>query len=434
VLLAGGQYSGQNMKLAEILVSLQEPDSLEALRPHWDESAATLGLGVPSFLDPAEFTVSRDYCGFGPEVDPLLEEVASRIARDPALRHLAWHCFRLLWEHEEYHAMGQWPALERTFGERSGLFYLLIAMGMVPRVRAAHQSMGVPDEVTRETCTQVSCFAGNFRRMTGGRLGVTHSTLGWLRHYVAGRLFRLGRLEYMIQPFRGGAEVYRSRETGAVIALAPDGARYNRDGYMGSARGLPDSEPGWTATLVRDGDAVTGYPISPCGMAVRREVRLPQPVWECVLKEGDPTLDMHIPAGGGMTLERCGDSMRRAVSFFERFFPDTPCRAIRCASWIFNTQFEQIALSSDNLVRYQRELYLYPTPSNGRDGLWFIFLQENLEPAALPRDTSLRRGVADFLLAGHTWRGGGMFFLTEHLEQFGSQYYRSRWPPSGLGL
>jgi hypothetical protein len=41
--------------------------------------------------------------------------------------------------------------------------------------------------------------------------------------------------------------------------------------------------------------------------------------------------------------------------------------------------------------------------------------------------------VADFLLAGNTWRGGGMFFLTEHLEHFGTHYYRSRWPPAGLG-
>ena len=62
-----------------------------------------------------------------------------------------------------------------------------------------------------------------------------------------------------------------------------------------------------------------------------------------------------------------GYSMRRAVAFFQRFFPSTTCRAITCSSWIFNTQFEQIRLSSDNLVRYQRELYLYPTRSSGRD-------------------------------------------------------------------
>jgi hypothetical protein len=200
------------------------------------------------------------------------------------------------------------------------------------------------------------------------------------------------------------------------------------------AGGRFDTAHGWTATLVHDADAVTGYPVSSRGMAVRREVRLPRAAWECVLQKEDPVLEMHIPAGGGMTRERCGDSMRRAVAFFRRFFPDRPFRSIACSSWIFNTQFEEIRLSSENLVRFQRELYLFPTPSSGRDGLWFIFLQDPVDPATAPRDTSLRRAVADFLADGHRWRGGGMFFLTEHLEQFGSQCYRSRWPPAGLGL
>src|SRR5947208_16799390 len=100
------------MKLEEIAARLQEPDSLEVLRPHWEDSVATLGEEGPSFLDPAEYTLSREYCGFGAEIDPLLAETASRIARDPALRLLAWHCFRLVFEHPEYEGMGRWPSLD----------------------------------------------------------------------------------------------------------------------------------------------------------------------------------------------------------------------------------------------------------------------------------------------------------------------------------
>jgi hypothetical protein len=418
------------MRLEEVLARIGEPEALEVLQPHWEESLASLGEGVPPFLQPAEFVVSREYCGFGPEVDAELAETARRIAGDAALLRLAWHCFRVIFEHPEYGEIGRWPTLERALGDQWGVFYLLVTMGMVPRVRAVHQVMGVPDAVTRETCTQVSCVAGNFHRMTGGRLGVTRNTLGWMRHYTAGRLFRLGRFEYMIQPSRRSLEVYRHRGTGAVIALAADGVRFNATGHINSPARDGDTEGGWTATLVHEDEAVMGCPICPCGMAVRREVRLPAAEWECVLRPGDDQLDMHIPAGGGMTPERCGDSMRRAAEFFARFFPDRPCRAITCSSWIFNTQFEQIRLSSDNLVQYQRELYLFPTSPSGRDGLWFVFLQDDFNLAALPRDTSLRRGVADFLAAGNGWRGGGMFFLTEDLEHFGTQHYRSHWPPA----
>ncbi len=421
------------MKLEDVLARIQEPEVLEALLPHWEESEASFPGETPSFLLPAEALRHRDYCGFGPEIDPLLLETARRIAADPALSHLAWHCYRLLYEHLDYTDTPRWPTLQHVLGEAGGVLYLLVVMGMVPRVRAIHQAMGVPDEVTRETCNQVCSVAGVYRRMSG-RLGVTLNTVYWMRHYIAGRLFRLGRFEYMLRPFGGAVEVYRHRQTGAVVALAPDGWRFNGEGQVDGTGGVTDDERGWTASLTRTDDAVAGYPVSPQGMAVRHEVRLPKSEWECVLKQGDTVMEMHIPAGGNMTPERCGDSNHRAAQFFRRFFPDQPARAIVSISWIFNTQLEEITLSSDNLVLYQRELYLFPVPSSGRDGLWFIFLRDDLDPAALPRDTSLRRGVADFLAAGNVWRCGGMFFLADDLDHFGTQHYRSHWPPEGLAI
>jgi len=401
----------------------------------WEESVAALPEEVPPFLQPAEFRANREFCGLGSEVDPQLDEAASRIAQSPALRLLAWHCFRLLYEHLEYNEFRHWPSLEQALGtELHCVFYLLVAMGMVPRVREVHAKMGVEEQVTRDTCSQVASVASNYARLTGGKLGVTVRTVYWMRHYTAGRLFRLGRMEYMIRPYRSGPTVYRNRETDEVLALAPEGMRFEGEGYVDGTAGRFDVENGWTSTFAEDDDAVTGYPYSPLGMAVRREVRLPKSTWDCVLKHGDLTLDMHIPAGGRMSAEVSGDSMRRAVPFFRQHFPDEPFDSITCYSWIFNTQFEQIPMSSTNLADYQHELYLFPIPSSGKDGLWFVFLDDDPDPATAPRDTSLRRGVADFLLAGNTWRCGAMLYLTEDLEHYGTQRYRSQWPPAGLGL
>jgi len=257
--------------------------------------------------------------------------------------------------------------------------------------------------------------------MTGGGIGIVLSQIYWTRHYPACRLFRLGRMEYMIRPFRGGVLAFRNRGTGEVVALSPHGVRYTGEGQVAW-----EPEGGWTARLDRTPERVAGSVISPRGAAQARELTLGLREWECVLAPGDSTLDMHIPEGGRMTLEACGDSMRRAAAFFARFFPNQLCRSVTCGSWIFNTQFERIPLSSDNLVRFQRELYLFPTPSNGRDGLWFIFLQNEVDPRTAPRDTSLRRAVADFLATGERWRSGGMFFLVDDLPRFGTQCYRAR--------
>jgi hypothetical protein len=427
-----GWYTTVNLK--DILTQLGELDTLESLQPHWEESMATLGDQAPPFLRPEEVLENRDWCGLGPELAPLLLQAAQRIVADPALLRLAWHCYCLMYDHLEYQEIRRWPTLRQAMGEQRGIFYLLICMGMAQRVRGVHRAMGVPEKVTRETCSAVAAMVARYRREPGHPLGVHLNTAYWLRHHTAGRLFRHGRMEYMIQPSWDHAPIYRHRLTGAVIVLAEDGVRYNRAGYVDGAGGVTDLEYGWVAALTTDGDAVVGYPVSPHGIAIRQQVRLEQALWERQVHKGDPVLEMHIPEGGGMSLDRCIDSMRRAVPFFRHHFPDKPFRVIECRSWILNPGLEDIPLSSDNLVRFQRELYLYPLASTGRDGLWFIFLQDPVDPATAPRDTSLRRGVADWMLAGNTWRSGGMLFLVEHLDHLGTQYYRSHWPPAGLGL
>lgn len=403
------------MTLHDALAHIGIPQAAEALAPHWDESVAALGGEEPWFLTAPEVSAAREWGGLAPETEGALFAEARRIATDPGLRLVAWHCHRLLYDRPDYEASGTWPA------ELGGAFYLLVAMGMVRRVREAHAAMGVPEEVTRETCGQLSCFGHNYARMTGGGIGIVLSQIYWTRHYPACRLFRLGRMEYMIRPFRGGVLAFRNRGTGEVVALSPHGLRYTGEGQVAW-----EPEGGWTARLDRTPERVAGSVISPRGAAQARELTLGLREWECVLAPGDSTLDMHIPEGGRMTLEACGDSMRRAAAFFARFFPNQLCRSVTCGSWIFNTQFERIPLSSDNLVRFQRELYLFPTPSNGRDGLWFIFLQNEVDPRTAPRDTSLRRAVADFLATGERWRGGGMFYLLDDLPRFGTQCYRAR--------
>ena len=201
------------MRLEDVLAKIQEPEALEVLRPHWEESVAALAGGLPHFLLPSEFTANREWCGFGPEVDVPLHETARRIIADPALTHLAWHCYRLLYDHTDYNEMKRWPTLERALGERCGVFYLLVTMAMAPRVIEVHRKMGVAEATNRETLSQVSAIAGRYRSMAGGRLGVTLNTIYWMRHYVAGRLFRVGRMEYMIQPWNGGVGAWRRRAT-----------------------------------------------------------------------------------------------------------------------------------------------------------------------------------------------------------------------------
>ncbi len=418
------------MNLQHLLTQLGEPETLDAVRPYWQESCQTLPPRLPAFLEPEEFTVSREWASLEPNADATLRAAAERIAADAGLLRLAWHCHQRLHEAADAPNFRGWPTLERALGGVAGAFYLLVALSIVPKVRALHARMGVAEQVTRDTMCHLRPVAERYAYATGGLLGIDKRTLYWYRHHLDGDLFRVGRMEYMIRPFRGLVVVYRNPSTGETLALAPDRVRFLPDGQVARAS---ETEGVWTSTLREDERAAAGYAVSPAGMATRRWVTLPKTKWRRTLGPGDLVLQMHIPGGGGMTPARCEETLCRAMQFFRRHFPNKPFKGIECGSWIFNTQLQEILPDTANLVRFQRELYLFPTPSNGNDGLYFIFCRDDIEDwSAAPRDTSLRRAVADFLAAGNRWRGGGMFILNEDVPAFGSQHYLSQWPPSAV--
>ncbi len=414
---------------ADALRELGEAASLDGVAPQWDAAMRELAGPRPEFLDPAVVRESRAWAGFDAALDPVLIRVAETVATDPSLLRLAWHCYWRVFRTSEPVSLAGWPLLKARLGDDCGVFYLLVGLGMVPLVRAYHASLGVPEDVTRDTCQQVRCYCETHQFANDGRAGLLLRPLPWLRHYTREPYFRLGRLEYWLRPNPSGPRVFRNRRTHQTIAMPEPGTRFTADGYIRADLTPEQTSDGWVAELTETEHTVTGTPISPFGMALRQQLCLPKSEWECVLQKGDPVLQMHIPSGGGLTPARTNHTIRRSVEFFRDCFPDSEPRAIVCGSWIFSNQLEQALPPDANLVRFLREFYLYPVPSTPSSGLWFIFLQDAVDPATGPRRTSLQRAIADFLAAGNTWRVGGMFMLTEDVPQFGTQHYRSNWPP-----
>lgn len=413
------------MTIEQVLAQLNEPLNIETFAPHWDETVSSDDGLIPDFLRPEFVAWNRIASGLPDEATDPLQEAARRIGANPVLRLLAKHCYRLLYNHPDYNAFGQWPDFKAELGELGETFYLLILQASAPLIRAKHSAHGMPESITCATCSRYDAVQ-RFRVTHDGRWGAERRSLYWIRYHTAGKLFRIGRMEYKLEPYNGRVAAYRHKKSGRTLALAQDGACFDVHGH---AVKTPETHQGetWLATLHTDGENVVGFPVAPLGMAVRRKISLPQRDWRLVLGKSDWTMDMHIPPGGNMTLEKCLESMREGTAFFQKYFADQPFASITCSSWIFNTQLEQILPPSANLVLFQHELYLYPIPSAGQDGLVFIFGRHDATPENSPRATSLQRAILDFMAAGNQWRGGGMFFLIEDLPVFGSQAYRAQW-------
>ena len=348
-------------------------------------------------------------------LSPLLE-MAERVRADEGLLALAAYMHWRIFQDRDPNGQWSWPAPKPLEGVEVGCFHFLIALGFPPEYSAAQRALGIPEDVIRDSCLQIGCYAFNFHRATG-RSGIFSNQLSWLHVYFPpGRYYRLGRLEYQSATYAHPFKVFRRKSDGQTCALCLPAHWYTQDGEA-CLSGCERPADAWEPRLEERPDGVEGHPVGADARVSREKVFLPADEWECALEQGDDVLSMHIPSGGGMTPELVRDSIHRAIPFFDRHYPDKHVKAIVCSSWIFSNQLSECLPPASNILALQRMVHLVPISSSSSSGLWFVFLvQPPLDVEALPRDTSMRRAIADWLAAGNVFHLGGMYLLREEVK------------------
>lgn len=425
------------MNLDDMLAVLGEPASREAFASFWDEARCACPPATYAARHLAPEAIGAAWRAgrfFTPDPPAELLGMARRIRETPALLALAAYAHWRLFDGPRQPSQAGWPALGACLGDDAELFYLVVALGFIPSVQAYHRRLDLPASVMEGTGLQVARYCDNFRRGRG-RLGLYLNQFGWLANYMPPNLyFRIGRFEYRKRTFQYPAHIFRRRSDQATVALSLGDLPFTAEGDR-CLSDTPEPPGSWRSVFEETAQATRGTPVTPWGRAGREPVRLPRDEWECVLKPGDPILDMHIPGGGQMTPAAAESSMREAFHFFNTRFPEPPVKAVVSCSWIFSNQIEACLPPEANLAQLARRLYLLPSPSHANSGLWFVFLQDGgFNPATARRDTSLQRALLDYLSrTGTPWHVNAMFVLGADLEALGPDTYRRRWPPAGLG-
>ncbi len=408
-----------------VLNAIREPAAFGGKPPpFWDEAMAARPEGPLPFLDAAAIPARRQAAGLPADRDPLLIDTAAIVAADPALSAYAWYLQWRVFVAPGKGVPGGLPTLLDRLGDRAGAFSLLLSLEFPPALAAWHRRFGYPPSVTVETVRQISCFELNHIRGRG-RPGMYEGQLSWFATYLVDPYVRLGRFEFQLHPYGGGVSAWKREADGQVLALAEPGVRVADNGAQLDGKTPP--EAGWKTTLEVTPESVAGFPIDPAGRILRKAVRLARADWIPCLRKGDNVLDMHIPAGGGMTWEAMAESFRRAHEFFTHHHPDRPFMAVVCGTWFLDPQLATLLPPDANPLRLQRAVHLYPL-NWGAGGLWFVFQLDPLKtaPSGLPRDTTLRRVLAEFLEKGGQWKCGGMFLMKEDMLRLQEGLYRKR--------
>ena len=416
------------MQCDETVTALGLQESAEVLRPGWEESARSLPEGEIAFL--TESFLRQAVMPFAADPDGLCAAVAmaQRVAGDPALRALAWHYHCALYGPEplDWGRISKWPALTQALGKDAGLFDTLAFLSGVPKMHEVHRARHVPDQVIRATLADVSIGLRSHHRS----FGMAADDVAWFSHFARGELYRLGRLQFQLDCFAPHVRACRHRDTRAVLALAEAGRRFRADGQLAPTKDGPDH---WQATLEITDTSITGCPILPQGIAIRTPVGLSLSEWELAASPTDRALAVHIPGGEPgdqrMDLDACGDSFRRALEFFPRHYPDFDFVGFCCESWLLNSWLEQVLPPTSNIVRFQREVYLFPEELDPQEVVRTAFdgqVPTDLSQAS--RKTSLQRAILAVVGKGEEVpvAAGGCFLLSEDIARWGTKFYRTQ--------
>jgi len=330
----------------------------------WEQSCRLLAeTGLP-FLRKEALEEADRVLQLPADAKRALLEAAALVRGDADLTLLVWHGYRVLFQADpDPNPYGQYiPDLQSRMGELSGMFVPLVLMGGFEPTVTAYRRYGIPDEILHATLADLRLWMNEYYK-EHGKWGQANY---WLYYHLSFRLFRLGRLQFCRDRFRGQVHVFRSRHSRETFLLAEGDSRL---------------------------------------MAASEER-------ESLLQPDDPVLDIHIPEGGKLDHEQCGESIWKAADFFARYFPSYGYRAYVCTSWLLDPQLQNLLPLFSNIIRFQKEFTLFPADGGSLEAtLKRIFGRAITSLTDAPCDTSLRRAVIRHLEEGNTLQDAGGFLL-----------------------
>lgn len=384
--------------------------------------------GIPSdiretIFSPAVITeANKAFCLPEGRLHALLDAAAALVRQDAA-QELAER-FHGLFFHSAMdveEAVKLWKEQGAQLGPLQPALGALLVVSGLPAMREFYSGHGIPDAVLRDGLRDLNIWMDDCMEKTG-LTGLDE--VGWLLRSIRGNVIRLGRLQFCRQLLSWNITVATRNADGLALAFFPKPERIREDGQIDGTNGIHSACAAVTSHTV-DAQFIGGTPIHPGGYAEHRLLHLPAEEWTVAVTPGVWSLDIHIPKDGKMTLEQCRDSIRTALSFYPRHFPDQAIRIITLCTWFLDAQLQHLLPADSNIVQFQREFYLFPVLSDERATYERVFGNTEVDIETAPEDSGLRRAIKKHVLAGGRMRYNAGFILPGDIANFGEARYQT---------
>lgn len=131
-----------------------------------------------------------------------------------------------------------------------------------------------------------------------------------------------------------------------------------------------------------------------------------------IVNQGDKVINMHIPSIGPLLYEDCKASFDMAAEFYKDYFIDRPVIFV-CHSWLLYPEHVKFLPKESNIIKFMSFFDIISSEvSTEKLDLWRVFYKDwEKEPIELPRNTTLQRAYADWLLEGNNIGVGQGIFI-----------------------
>ena len=401
------------------LETLSSKLGLDATATHligaqWQALTEGWNGALPEFLS-EEFFLRHYPDVQGPPVGSLLPRVRAVIAQCRETEEAALYAYLL---HRGVFVLT--PPCESArlapppfFGENGGVLQLLVALSGAPLIRQKYASLGLPEHYARDMMPWIGGTIAIYQAAHDGVPGHDHRQTHWVRFYVDGRLFRIGRLEYLMHTYPAWAPLVFKAADGRLEVLVAHGTPLDADGLA-----LPHSmeaQAAVIATIEEDGPLVTGIPVGGDGHALIHERRtIDTRVFRPVGAPWSLVPSVHIPGGQRMPLEEVQASLRQAKAFFrDHLHREVPMFV--CCSWILNPLWQKY-LPEGNMARLQRWAHAAPpNATHPNAGQFFVFGRDDVPPSELTPRNRMQEAMRRACMDGGYLRTHAFFMLADEL-------------------
>ncbi|OGV39544.1 MAG: hypothetical protein A2X48_12975 [Lentisphaerae bacterium GWF2_49_21] len=289
------------------------------------------------------------------------------------------------------------------------LFKALLVLSCVNELKTRHREIGIPEDITRETASDIGIWIQDCHDKNG-IWGLDN--LEWLKNHFSCSLFRIGRLQFILQRKNIFVHAFFNSATAKITALTKPGIKLRNDGFVNLVN------PDWESSYKDLQDRYIGNPVNPSGFVVKKTVVLLKGEWRKVLDSSDLLLDIHIPAGDSFAEDKVSNSLNSARNIYSKFCPDEKISGFVCNSWMLDYQLTKILKTDSNLVSFLKRFYLYPVVTDGSQTLERVFGSKDVDLTAFEPKTSLQKKCLEHLQEGKSFRNsGGFIFFDKNIDQ-----------------